>query len=108
MTTCVDKKCFVHGNVRIHGRTFTGTVAESKAQHTATISWERRKYVSKYERYERSRTKVKAHNPECINAKKGDKVTIVECRPLSKTKHFVITHVLKQEQKTEDNKEKTN
>ena len=47
-------------------------------------------YVPKYERYERRHSRIAAHNPDCINAKVGDKVKIAECRPLSKTKHFVV------------------
>ncbi|MBI4141505.1 30S ribosomal protein S17 [Candidatus Woesearchaeota archaeon] len=89
--TCNDTHCHVHNKLRTHGRQFTGTVIEATAQKTATIEWQRKYYLPKYERYEQRRTKVKAHNPECLNAQKGDIVTIKECRPLSKTKHFVIT-----------------
>jgi len=76
--------------IRTRGRTFTGTVVDAKAQSTATIEWPRRKYVAKYERYEKARTRVKAHNPPEINAKEGDLVKIIECRPISKTKKFII------------------
>ncbi len=50
----------------------------------------------RYERYEKRRTRVAAHNPPCINAKEGDKVVIAECRPLSRTKKFVIIEVKKE------------
>ena len=76
--------------IRTRGRTFTGVVVDAKMQNTATVEWPRRKYVKKYERYETSRTRIKAHNPQNIDAKKGDIVKIVECRPISKTKHFMI------------------
>ena len=76
--------------IRTRGRTFTGVVVDAKMQSTATVEWPRRKYVSKYERYMTSRTRVKAHNPQNIDAKKGDIVKLIECRPISKTKHFVI------------------
>ena len=76
--------------IRTRGRTFTGVVIDAKMQSTATIEWPRRKYVTKYERYEKSRTRVKAHNPPEIDAKKGDIVKIAECRPMSKTKQFII------------------
>ena len=36
------------------------------------------------------KTRVHAFNPLCINAKEGDTVKIIECRPLSKTKNFVV------------------
>jgi small subunit ribosomal protein S17 len=76
--------------IKTRGRTFTGVVVDAKMQTTATVEWPRRKYVSKYERYMTSRTRVKAHNPQSIDAKKGDIVKLVECRPISKTKHFII------------------
>lgn len=63
-------------------------------QNTATVEWTRRRYVPKYERYEKQRTRVQAHNPPDIDAKEGDIVTITECHPLSKTKHFIITSKL--------------
>lgn len=87
---CNDKNCPFHGNLRIRGRSFVGIVTSDKMAKTATIEWARRKYIPKYERYERRRTKIHAHNPECINAEKGDQVEIRECRPLSKIKNFVI------------------
>jgi len=43
----------------------------------------------------KKRSRVAAHNPVCINAKIGDKVRIAECRPISKTKAFVIIEVMK-------------
>ena len=41
-------------------------------------------------RYEKRRSKILAHNPPCIDAKKGDKVKIAECRPISKNVSFVV------------------
>jgi len=79
--------------VKTRGRTFTGKVVSSKAQKTVTVEWMRRIYVPKYERYLLKRSKVKAHNE--INAKEGDTVVIKECRPLSKTKKFIVTEVVK-------------
>ena len=72
------------------GRTFTGTVVSAKSQKTVTVEWERRRAIPKYERHEKRRTKIKAHNPESISAEEGDIVVIKECRPISKTKHFII------------------
>jgi len=82
-------------SIKTRGRTFTGIVVEAKMQNTATVEWPRRKYVSKYERYEKLRTRVKAHN--AIDAKKGDVVKISECRPISKTKHFTIIEKIRHE-----------
>jgi len=88
--TCNDKKCPHHNSLSTRGRIFTGVVIAEKMQRTAIVEWERRKLIPKYERYEKKRTKIKAHNPLCISAKKGEIVEIMECKPISKTKHFVI------------------
>lgn len=77
------------------GRKFIGEVVSDKMSKTVTVQWERRKYIPKYERYEKRRTKIKAHNPEEINAEKGDIVRIEETRPLSKTKNFIVTEIIK-------------
>jgi small subunit ribosomal protein S17 len=91
---CNDNHCPQHGSTKTHGRVFTATVLSTRAQKTAIVEWERRYKVPKYERYERRLTKLNVHNPDCINAKAGDIVRIMECRPVSKTKHFVIAEKL--------------
>ena len=75
-----------------HGREFTGVVVSDKASKSVTVEWVKRKKVPKYERYDVFKTKVKAHN--VIGAKTGDTVMIKECRPLSKTKHFIVTKIM--------------
>lgn len=76
------------------GRKFIGTVVSDRMSKTVTVEWPRKKYLSKYERYEKRRSRVKAHNPESINARKGDIVEIMETRPISKTKSFIVTKIL--------------
>ncbi len=88
--TCDDKNCPVHGSLSCRGKILTGTILSAKMHRTAIVGFERRVHLPKFERYEKRNTKIKVHNPECINAKEGDIVKIHECRPLSKTKHFVI------------------
>lgn len=88
--TCEDKNCPFHGDLKVHGRVFEGNVRTNVFQKTVTLEWERRKYVPKYERYEKRRTKIKAHVPPCIELKSGDVAKVMETRPLSKTKHFVV------------------
>ncbi len=82
-------------SLKTRGRTFKGEVVSAKAQKTVTVQWMRRVYVPKYERYQEKRSKVKAHNPSEIGAKEGEIVIIKECRPLSKTKKFVVVEVIK-------------
>lgn len=87
---CSDGKCPFHGALEVKRRTFVGIVVSTKSQKTATVTWDRRHYLPKYERYEMRRTKIHAHQPACISAREGDRVTIIETRPISKTKNFVI------------------
>ena len=92
---CKDIKCPFHGKLSVRGRVFIGNVVSSKAPKTAIVRWDYHHYNKKYERYERRHSKVIAYNPECIDAKEGDIVKIAECRPLSKTKKFVVIEVEK-------------
>jgi len=87
---CDNDRCPWHGHLKVRGRIFRGRVTSSSASKTAVVEWDYYNYIQKYERYERRKTKVSAHNPSCINAKVGDIVLIGECRPLSKTKKFVV------------------
>ena len=80
--------------VSTRGRTFTGRVVSDRMSKTVTVEWERSSYVPKYQRYERRSTRVKAHDE--TGAKIGDLVEIVETRPISKTKHFIVTKRLEQ------------
>ena len=89
-TDCNNIKCPFHGNLSVRGRKLTGTVISAKMRKTAIIEFDRLFYLKKYERYEKRRTILKVHNPECVNAKEGDVVELMECRPLSKTKNFVV------------------
>lgn len=92
---CKDKNCPFHGNLRIRGRMFDAKLIKKDVTRSATVTFPYFYYLSKYERYEKRITKLRAHNPECINAQVNDKVRIVETRPISKTKHFVILEVIK-------------
>ena len=88
--TCEDPKCPYHGKLKVRGKLFTGTVVSDKMQKSVVVEWLGWRFIPKYERYKKTRTKVAAHNPKCIDAKEGDVVQISECRPLSKTKNFVV------------------
>ena len=92
---CNDKKCPFHGNLKLHGRIFTGDISKTDVNKSATVEFPHFYYIPKYERYEKRLTRIKVHNPQCINAKIGDHVKIVETRKISKTKNFVIVEVIK-------------
>lgn len=91
---CSDVNCPFHGSLSTRGRQFIGTVISTKMRKTVVVEFERLYFLKKYERYEKRKTKLKVHNPDCINANDGNVVRIFECRPLSKTKNFVIVEKL--------------
>ncbi|MBU3668477.1 MAG: 30S ribosomal protein S17 [Candidatus Taylorbacteria bacterium] len=70
-------------------RVLTGVVVSDKMKDTCTVLVERFVKLPKYEKYVTVTKKYKAHNPG--NTKKiGDKVSIEECRPISKDKKFIV------------------
>ncbi|MBI5003277.1 30S ribosomal protein S17 [Candidatus Woesearchaeota archaeon] len=90
-TACVnDKNCPFHGERVVRGRTLVGKISSAKVKRNATMEIERRVPLPKYERFEKRRTKIMVHNPECISAKEGDTVKVMETRKISKMKCFVI------------------
>lgn len=91
---CDDENCPFHGTLRIRGGLLRGVVVGDKMGRTVVVQRDYPHYVPKYVRYERRRSRIPAHNPPCINARKGDKVLIGECRPISKTVAFCIVRVL--------------
>lgn len=95
---CKDKDCPIHGNLKVRGKTFEGKVIR-KFHKRITIEFGRMIYIRKYERYAKSRTKVHARLPICMEKEIqiGDLIQIQECRPLSKIIHFVVVKKIKSE-----------
>ena len=92
--SCADPNCPFHGSLSVRGRALDGVVISAKMNKTAIIRRDYLNYMPKFRRYERRHSHIPAHNPPCLNAKEGDKVRIVECRPLSKTVAFVVVEKL--------------
>jgi len=92
---CDDNCCPFHGELSVRGQIFSGMVVGDRNDKTVVVQREYLKYIPKYERYEKRRSSIHAHNPPCINARIDDTVQIAECRPISKTKSFVVIEVLK-------------
>lgn len=92
---CEDNKCPWHGHLKIRGRLLEGKVISTKGMRSAVILIEYNYKVPKYERSERRRTHISIYRPDCIDVAVGDVVRVAECRPLSKTKKFVIFEVIK-------------
>jgi small subunit ribosomal protein S17 len=87
---CTDQNCPFHGRLPVRGQIFEGVVVSDGMDKSAVVRRERLVYVPKYERYLKRTSRMSVHSPPCIEAKAGDEVTVMECRPLSKTIAFTI------------------
>jgi small subunit ribosomal protein S17 len=94
--TCEDRDCPFHGELPVRGRVLDGLVVSAKMDKTIVVERDYLQYVSKFMKYERRRSRIPSHNPPCIDAKEGDRVTIAECRPVSKTVSFVVVEKLEE------------
>ncbi len=92
--TCTDRNCPFHGILSVRGRVLDGVVVSSKMDKTVVVRCNYLHYVPKVLRYERRHSRVRCHNPPCINAKEGNLVRVGECRPISKTVSFVVVEKL--------------
>lgn len=88
-----DKNCPFTGTLPVKKEVLKGKVVKKDASKSATIVWERSVYVPKYERYQVKRSRLRVHNPPCIDAQIGQTVIVARTRPLSKSKNHVIIHV---------------
>ena len=88
--TCSDSYCPFHGTLPVRGQILEGEIVSDKMQGTAVVKREYMRKIQKYERLEKRSSKYLVHNPPCLDAHAGDKVKIMECRPLSKLVSFVI------------------
>jgi small subunit ribosomal protein S17 len=70
-------------------RTLQGVVVSDKMQKTVVVSVERRVMHPIYKKIIRRSKRYSAHDEE-NRCKTGDVVTIRECRPLSKNKHWEV------------------
>ena len=67
----------------------TGAVVSNKMQKTVVVKVERIKEHPRYKKRYKVHKKYKAHD-EKGECKKGDKVIIEECRPMSKEKRWRV------------------
>jgi small subunit ribosomal protein S17 len=74
-------------------RALTGEVVSDKMDKTITVLVQRYERHPLYKKYVRRSTKLHAHdeNNEC---KQGDRVAIVQCRPLSKSKAWRLHRIV--------------
>lgn len=70
-------------------KTLSGVVVSDKMTDTIVVEVTRYSKHPKYGKFIKTNKKYKAH--DAGNTKKiGEKVTIKECRPMSKTKSFIV------------------
>ncbi len=74
-------------------RTVTGRVISNKMDKTITVMVERKIKHPVYGKYIKRSTKLHAHDAsnEC---NEGDLVTVVACRPLSKSKKWMLENIV--------------
>ncbi len=77
-------------------KTLIGIVVKDKMDKTVVVEVERAYRHSRYHKYLRTRATCKAHDEE-NRARIGDKVLIMESRPLSKDKRWVVKEIITKE-----------
>lgn len=80
-------------------RRMTGTVTSNKMTKTVVVEIRRTYRHPLYKKVVHSTHRVKAHDE--LNCQIGDQVQIVESRPLSRDKRWVVENILKREIKSE-------
>jgi small subunit ribosomal protein S17 len=93
MTERPEKTPAPVGEGRNARRSVIGTVTSDGMQKTIVVQVDRVVKHPVFKKYVRRTSVFKAHDPEGA-AKKGDRVEIIECRPISKTKHFRLVRVI--------------
>lgn len=72
-----------------NAKVLSGVVVSDKMKDTVVVSVVRFVKHAKYKKYHKVSKRYQAH--DLGNQKKvGDKVSIKECRPISKNKHFMV------------------
>jgi small subunit ribosomal protein S17 len=82
-------------------KTIIGTVRTNSTNKTIVVRVERRKTHPLYRKQYTETTNFMAHD-EKNEAQVGDKVEIVECRPISARKHFKLSRIIDKPMLRED------
>jgi small subunit ribosomal protein S17 len=72
---------------------FVGTVKSDKMDKTIVVAVETLTLHPLYKKYVKRVKKLKAHD-ETNDAKNGDRVRVMECRPISKEKCWRLTEIV--------------
>lgn len=87
---CGDENCPKHGSLKTRGAVLKGVVVSTKPKKTAVIKIPYMQRVRKYERREKRRSRLSVHVPPCVEVDVGDRIRVMECRKVSKTKSHVV------------------
>ncbi|WP_158771428.1 30S ribosomal protein S17 [Paraglaciecola sp. L1A13] len=74
-------------------RTVQGRVVSNKMDKTITVAVERKVKHPIYGKFIKRTTKLHAHD-ETNQCNEGDVVTVRECRPLSKSKNWMLVNIV--------------
>ncbi|URJ29244.1 30S ribosomal protein S17 [Blochmannia endosymbiont of Camponotus modoc] len=75
-------------------RILLGRVCNKKMNKSVVVSIERLIKHSTYEKFIKRTTKLHVHDPK-NETNVGDLVEVQECRPISKTKSWILTSIIK-------------
>jgi small subunit ribosomal protein S17 len=78
---------------RGHRKTQVGVVVSNKMEKTVVVKVDRLVKHSVYSKYIKRSVKYKVHD-ELNTSKVGDRVQIIECRPLSKDKRWSLKQII--------------
>ena len=81
------------GKAKTGKKEFVGIVRSDKMMKTIVVAIETLKLHPLYKKYVKRVKKVKAHD-ERNEAKIGDRVRVIECRPLSKEKCWKLVEII--------------
>jgi small subunit ribosomal protein S17 len=87
----------MEAKVETNRKKMTGVVVKDKMDKTVVIEVEKFLKHPKYHKYLKTKKRYKAHdeNNECSI---GDRVLIVESRPLSKEKRWIVKEIVEKEE----------
>jgi len=89
-------------NVGLHRRKIAvGTVISNKMQKTIVVKVDRRVIDPLYKKYVTRSRHFKAHD-EKNDAKMGDIVSVIECRPMSRDKRWALQKIVRRAEQTAD------
>jgi len=89
----IKEVTFSVGKRKTGKKEFVGTVKSDKMMKTIVVAIGAMKLHPLYKKYVKRLKKIKAHD-ENNDAKIGDRVRVIECRPLSREKRWRLIEIL--------------